>query len=40
MVKAFDKADLGNDSLIGECNLTLENLKDQYKHDDWFDLQT
>lgn len=27
-VRAFDKADMGNDSLIGECALSLENLKD------------
>jgi hypothetical protein len=34
----MDKTDIGRDQIIGECKIGLENLKDQYKHDDWFNL--
>jgi len=38
-VQVFDRADIGRDGLIGEATIALESLKDQYKHDDWFDLK-
>ena len=39
MIRAFDKAEIGSDTLIGESIVDLNNLRDQYKHEDWFDLQ-
>ena len=38
MIRAFDKAEIGSDTLIGESIVDLNNLRDQYKHEDWFDL--
>ena len=39
-VEVFDRADIGRDSPLGECLISLENLRDQYKHDEWFDIAT
>ena len=34
----MDKDAFGNDDFEGECMISLEGLKDQMKHDLWFDL--
>lgn len=36
VIQVFDTADIGRDTLIGECRVSLEILIDQYKHDEWF----
>lgn len=38
-VRAWDKGDIGGDAVIGECQIDLQILRDQYKHDDWFSLK-
>ena len=37
-VLVFDQTGIGSDNLIGECRIPLDSLRDQYKHDDWFEL--
>lgn len=37
-VEVFDRSDIGRDVPLGECFISLDMLRDQYKHDEWFDL--
>lgn len=37
-IEIYDKSDIGRDQLIGECEVDLKDLFDQYKHDEWFSL--
>ena len=37
-VEVFDRSDIGRDVPLGECLISLDELRDQYKHDEWFDL--
>lgn len=37
-VEVFDRSDIGRDVQLGECYISLDILRDQYKHDEWFDL--
>jgi stromal membrane-associated protein len=37
-VEVFDRSDIGRDAPLGECFISLDTLRDQYKHDAWFDL--
>jgi stromal membrane-associated protein len=37
-VEVFDRSDIGRDVPLGECAISLDTLRDQYKHDEWFDL--
>ena len=39
VIQVFDIADIGRDALIGETQIPLETLQDQYKHDEWFMLE-
>lgn len=34
IAKVFDRAEIGSDSFIGSCFVTLDMLEDQYKHDE------
>ncbi len=36
--QVFAPSQIGADRLLGECIITLEELWDQYKHDEWFEL--
>jgi hypothetical protein len=35
----FDRSDIGKDQLIGETDIPLDVLVDQYKHDEWLELE-
>jgi Ca2+-dependent lipid-binding protein len=37
-VTVMDKDTFGNDEFEGQCQVTLNGLRDQMKHDQWFDL--
>ena len=37
-VQVMTPSQIGNDRVVGECILGLEELWDQYKHDEWFEL--
>lgn len=37
-IEVFDRSDIGRDSSLGEALVSLDILRDQYKHDEWFDL--
>lgn len=39
IVQLFDRAGVGSDSLIGQCEIPLDALVDQYKHDEWFEIE-
>jgi len=39
LVQVFDRADIGKDQMIGECEIPLDVLVDQYKHDEWLELE-
>jgi len=39
IVQMYDRSDIvGKDKIIGECAISLDLLRDQYKHDEWFTL--
>lgn len=38
-IQIFDRADIGSDQLIGECEVPLDVLVDQYKHDEWLEIE-
>jgi Ca2+-dependent lipid-binding protein len=38
LIKVYDRAEIGSDTLLGECSIAIDLLRDQYKHDEWFDL--
>lgn len=37
-IEVFDRSDIGRDASLGEALVSLDILRDQYKHDEWFDL--
>lgn len=34
----YDRSDIGNDGVIGGCAISLDNLKDQHKHEEWVNI--
>ncbi len=38
-VMVMQPTQIGSDKLLGECHIILEKLWDQYKHDEWFELE-
>lgn len=38
-ITVMDKDTFGNDDFDGQCLISLSTLKDQMKHDSWYDLQ-
>ena len=39
LVQVFDRADIGKDTLIGETDVPIDVLVDQYKHDEWIEIE-
>eukprot|EP00347_Sterkiella_histriomuscorum_P014348 403361215 len=39
VIQIYDRVGVGADPLIGECEISLDQLNDQYKHDEWFQLE-
>lgn len=39
LVQIYDRADIGKDTLIGETDVPIDVLNDQYKHDEWLEIE-
>ncbi|CDW87383.1 c2 domain containing protein [Stylonychia lemnae] len=39
IVQVYSRSNIGRDQLIGQCEVYMDGLIDQYKHDEWFQLE-